>query len=80
MKFDTPIVLDDEFDQDYFQDRKICYFRSTEDFQSVDFKINTLNTDDIYIYVIPPCSSDTMTYIYVMAKFRKSTIELTISS
>ena len=39
LKFDTPIVLDDEFDQDYFQDRKICYFRSTEDFQSVDFKI-----------------------------------------
>ena len=39
LKFDAPIVIDDEFDQEYFQDRKIYYFRSTEDFQSVDFKI-----------------------------------------
>ena len=39
LKFDTPLIIDEEYDADYFQDRKICYFRSTEDFQSVDFKI-----------------------------------------
>ena len=40
LKFDTPLVIDDELDQDYFDDRKICYFRSTDDFQSIDFQIN----------------------------------------
>ena len=39
LKFDTPLVIDDELDQDYFDDRKICYFRSTDDFQSIDFQI-----------------------------------------
>ena len=27
LKFDTPLVIDDELDQEYFDDRKICYFR-----------------------------------------------------
>lgn len=39
LKSDTPLILDNEVDEYYFMDRKIRYFRTTEDFQSVDFKI-----------------------------------------
>ena len=42
LKFDIPIVMDNEFVQDYFHDRKIFYFCSTEDFQIADCKIKWL--------------------------------------
>ena len=39
LKSETGLVLDDETGDEYFLDRKISYFRSTENFQTLDFKI-----------------------------------------
>ena len=44
INFDTPLVIDPDFDEAYFEERKISYFRSTDDFQSVDFKIKRFRT------------------------------------
>ena len=39
LKIDASLVIDEEYDSLYFSDRKINFFRSSEDFQSIDFKI-----------------------------------------
>ena len=39
LKFDSPLLIEDEYDELYFCDRKINFYRSTEDFYSVEFRI-----------------------------------------
>ena len=39
LKFESPLLIEDEYDELYFSDRKINFYRSTEDYYSVEFKI-----------------------------------------
>lgn len=39
LKSDFPLLIEDEYDELYFCDRKINFYRSTEDFYSVEFRI-----------------------------------------